>query len=379
MPNKTCTRVSSAVILYCQYPNCVLQHGAANLDRLHYARWSHCPPRAPISRLDAVYGTMDHLILLMARLADFAGKDSPRKQKVFAKAQQSQSELATKDYPSSTKPPITGYAIPSDGSYNPIPNSHTSPQDLDLETSTALANNEWLSISRAFDVFEDSLGPSYAALSPDHMTPLSTPFGPALYYRTYSIACVWSLYYCGRIIAARVHPSMPPAAMAAAGIAAQNTAGWANTIGRINGGIQPISSSVPLNPAHGAALMDACMGLFHAGVQYRDAAQRGWTITKLRDVARLTGWQTSALIASGCERAWQKTYEMGKGPKYERTMNKTAKDDRVAGRSRDPHLGPPKDNNDRRFVKVNPGTRVYWAMGILSEDEDMGMGSLDLG
>lgn len=268
--------------------------------------------------------------------------------------------------------------MPSDGSYNPVPSSHTTPQDFDLENSTALALNEWFSISRALDVFEESLSPSYAALSPDHMAPLSTPFGPAIYYRTYGIACVWSLYYCGRIIATRVHPSMPPAAMAAAGIAAERTAAWANIIGRINGGLQPINSSIPLNPAHGAALVDACMGLFHAGVQYRDAAQRGWTITKLRDIARLTGWQTSALIASGCERAWQKAYEMGKGPKYERTMNKTAKDDRVAGRSRDPDRGPPKDNNDRRFVKVNPGTRVYWAMGILSVDEDMGVGGLSL-
>ena len=54
-------------------------------------------------------------------------------------------------------------------------------------------------------------------------------------------------------------------------------------------------------------------------------------------------------------------------------MNKTAKDDRIAGRSRDPEklMEVPKDNNDRRFVKVNAGTRVYWAMGILSVDEDM--------
>ncbi|KAL8795331.1 MAG: hypothetical protein Q9195_002201 [Heterodermia aff. obscurata] len=345
---------------------------------LPYERWTHCPPRAPIGRLDAVYGTMDHLILLMARIADFAGKDSPRKQKVFAKAQQSQAQAQStaNDYSNPSHPPITGYAIPSDGSYTPIPSAHLPPPDMDLEASTAAAHSEWLAISRALDVFEESLGPSYAALSPDHMTPLSTPFGPALYYRTYGIACIWSLYYCGRIISARVHPSMPPAAMAAAGIAAPRTAALANIIGRINGGLQPISTSVPLNPAHGAALMDACMGLFHAGVQYRDAAQRGWTITKLRDIARLTGWQTSALIASGCERAWQKAFEMGKGPKYERTMNSAAKDDRVAGRSRDPDQGPPKDNNDRRFVKVNPGTRVYWAMGILSVDEDMGVGGL---
>lgn len=113
------------------------------------------------------------------------------------------------------------------------------------------------------------------------------------------------------------------------------------------------------------------MGLFHAGVQYRDAGQRGWTVTKLRDVARMTGWQTSALIASGCERAWIRMHEEGKGPFWEWTVNRAAKDDRVAGRGRDWEMGPPKDNNDRRFIHVNPGTRVYWAMGILSVEEDM--------
>ena len=54
-------------------------------------------------------------------------------------------------------------------------------------------------------------------------------------------------------------------------------------------------------------------------------------------------------------------------------MNSRAGDDRVAGRSRDPRMltGPPKDNNDRRYVKFNAGTRVYWAMGILSVEDDM--------
>lgn len=353
--------------------------------RLPYERWSNCPPRAPISRLDAVYGTMDHLILLMARIADFAGKDLPRKQRIFAKKAQLQKQ--TRHMPEGSfnghtgvngfsqrtpsMQPSTNYVMPPNGQFTPIQSNHSPVLDDDLQDLGTAAEAEWLEISRALDIFEESLGPSFQALSPDHMPPLSTPFGPALCYRTYGIANIWSLYYCGRIISTRVHPSMPPAAMAAAGIAAQRTAGWANIIGQISGGLQPASTHVPLNPSHGAALMDSCMGLFHAGVQYRDAAQRGWTITKLRDVARLTGWQTSALIASGCERAWMKAYEDGKGPPYERTMNKTAKDDRVAGRSRDPHQGPPKDNNDRRFVHVNPGTRVYWAMGILSVEEDM--------
>ena len=165
---------------------------------------------------------------------------------------------------------------------------------------------------------------------------------------------------------------MPPAAMAAAGVAAPQTALYANTIGRIFAGIQPIDNTVSINPHHGAAMMDGCMGLFHAGVQYRDPAQRGWTITKLRDVARLTGWQTSGLIASGCERAWIKAAEMGKGPPYTMMLNPVSQDDRLSGRGHDPSrfVHPPKDNNDRRFITVNAGTRVYWAMGVLGVDED---------
>lgn len=232
-------------------------------------------------------------------------------------------------------------------------------------------------IYAALDLLEGAFGPDFQSLSADHMAPLSTPFGPALYYRTYSIACLWTLFFTARIFATRVAPSMPPAAMVAAGVAAQQTAQWANTIGRICAGLQPVSTTAPLNPSHGAALMDSCMGLFHAGVQFRDAAERGWTITKLRDIARLTGWQTAALIASGCERAWMAAAEMGKGPAYTRTMNATAKDDRVSGRSRAPNLGPPKDNNDRRFIRVNPGTRVYWALGILGAEEDMKQLKLD--
>ena len=257
--------------------------------------------------------------------------------------------------------------------------SRTTDLDLASETSAALA--DWNSIYHALDVLEASLGPDFQPLPTTHTAAVPTPFGPALSYTTYTIACIWTLFYTGRIIAMRVHPSMPAAAMVAAGVAAPRTREWANLIGRVNAGLQPVNPYAPLNPAHGAALMDACMGLFHAGVQYTDAAQRGWTITKLRDVMRLTGWQTSALIASGCERAWMKAAELGKGPPYTKTMNESARDDRVAGRghrSEDEGGGagsnkppPSRDNNDRRFVRMNAGTRVYWAMGILSVEEDM--------
>jgi hypothetical protein len=334
---------------------------------------------------------MDHLLLLVARIADFAGKDQPRKRKVAElKERQQKAQQAAAMGAQATRAPNLSMPPPQKPMYGMMPDmgpvrlpagfdndrraripTAIPLKDQELDAATRAAEAEWAEICNALDTFEDALGPDYQPLSSEHMPPLSTPFGPALYYRTYPIHCVWTLFYTGRIITARCQPSMPPAAMIAVGVAAPRTAGWANTIGRICAGLQPVSTENTLNPRHGAALMDTCMALFHAGVQYRDAAQRGWTITKLRDVARLTGWQTSALIASGCERSWMKAAEMGRGPPYTRTMSGSAVDDRVSGRARDGEKGPPKDNNDRRFITVNPGTRVYWALGILGMEEDM--------
>ena len=55
----------------------------ANKCRLPLAYWAHCPPRAPMDRFDAVYGTLDHLGILIGRVADFAGKDVARKRRAM--------------------------------------------------------------------------------------------------------------------------------------------------------------------------------------------------------------------------------------------------------------------------------------------------------
>ena len=389
-----------------------------------YERWDNCPPRAPIGRLDAVYGTMDHLVLLLARIVDFAAKDQRRKSKAveanggqwkpppgmfpsqpsggpphsgppshpqvppqpqapsFARPNNPNPNGSSKvPTPAQGAPPMYGMLPPTGPVRIPAafiqgPRDHILPanlsnEDIEMEAATAEAEAEWNDLRSTLDIFKESLGPDYQPLSPEHMQPLSTPFGPALYYRTYSISCIWTLFYMGRIIAARVHPSMPPAMMAAAGIAAPRTAEWATLIGRICAGLQPVSTSNPLNPSLGAALIESTIGLFFAAVQYRDGAQRGWTITKLRDIARLTGWQSSAAIAAGCETSWVRTYEAGRGPQYTRMMEPTARDDRVAGRRPWVEGVPPKDSNDRRFITVNAGTRVHWALGLLSMEEDM--------
>lgn len=328
---------------------------------------------------------MDHLLLLMARLADFAAKDKPRKLRALKEA--GRQPRPPSQTPSPQQAPTFFGMMPDPGPVRlprgfdqaqhdrlytaPVPST-----EKPLDTATREAEAEHAAITHAFDTFHSHFGPSFAPLSPEYMTPMATPFGPALYYRSYSIACVQNLYYCGRIILTRTAPSMPPAAMAAAGIAAPLTAQYANSVGRICAGIQPVSNTVPLNPHHGAALTDVCMGLFHAGVQYRDPAQRGWTIIKLRDTARLTGSQTSLLIAHGCERAWMRAAQMGKGPPYEQIVQGSpgGGDQRAQGREEDPRLklnAPPRREGDRRFITGSAGTRVHWAMGVLSVEEDM--------
>jgi hypothetical protein len=113
---------------------------------------------------------------------------------------------------------------------------------------------------------------------------------------------------------------MPPATMKAAVTAAGTTVQYAQIIGKIVSGIYyPQLYNVDagsLNPTVGAALIQITVPIFFAGVQYTDAAQRGWTIATLRNISRLTGWQSADTIAAGCESAWYHTAKAGKGPPY---------------------------------------------------------------
>ncbi|KAI9798752.1 MAG: hypothetical protein M1833_004582 [Piccolia ochrophora] len=377
---------------------------------LSYDRWSHCPPRAPIGRLEAPHGTYDHLVLLIARLGAFTAKDRHRKLKAAeanggqwrppsgndlspGSASKNQNPSPSRNNaPSSTGPP---QAPPGPMMFGMIPpteppkispafqegSPRTPPrpvqEEIELEAATVEAEEEWTRIKQAMQLFEESLGPAFQPLSPEYTQPLSTPFGPARYYKTYPIACIWANVHMAYVILHRVHPSMPPAAMMAAGVSARSTSSHATEIGRIAAGIVPSHSGTQINPAVGAALIEISMCLFFAGVQYQDAAQRGWTISKLREIASGSGWESSAAVASGCETSWERAGLLGKGPPYTRTMNPMSSDDRIAGRRPNAMTGPPTDNADRRYITVNPGTRVHWALGILGVEEDLARLELD--
>ncbi|OAX78290.1 white-opaque regulator 1 [Emergomyces africanus] len=374
-----------------------------------YNRWGTCPPRSGVGKLDAVYASNDHLILLLARTTDFAARDRSRKVKVrkqnggqwrpppgyFPPGMGRGPHLihdrgqALRPLPDHRKvhygilptqdnsPPMYGM-IPSTGpvrlpsgfaeSARRSPSPKSDNDNDDLETQTENAEAEWKNIAMAYEAFENALGPGFKPLPPDSAPPIATPFGPALQYRTHTIACVWALLYTGRIILERAHPGMPPEAMVAAGICAFRTGQYANSIGRIVAGIyypqQFDGATASLIPSLSAVLTELLIPLFYSGVQYTDAAQRGWTIAKLRNIARLTGGSSATAVASGCETAWTKAFEAGKGPHYQRTMNAMAHVDKGQGTL------TLQASDERKFVTVNRTASLTWAMGLLSLQGD---------
>jgi len=158
----------------------------------------------------------------------------------------------------------TGFSPPQETS----PKSESS-EDVDFEESTAAAIREWESIRQAFEIFRANLGPDFAPLGPDFGPPQPSPFGPARTYRTFSIAGIWMNYYMGLIVLHRAHPTRPPVAMMAAGMAAQETGIWANEIGRIAAGLttEDCSNLAGISTLVGAAFIESCFCLFVAAVQ----------------------------------------------------------------------------------------------------------------
>jgi hypothetical protein len=267
-------------------------------------------------------------------------------------------------------------------------NDGNSPRHSNLDEETADARREHASISEAFDVFHASLGQEMQPL-PHEGAQLSSPFGPKIQYAGPEIACMWAHYHIGRILLHRLHPDMPPAAMVAAGVTAHLTKTEAQIVGQICAGLLasiPAAGSAQeaLSPRHAASLMEISFAILFAGVQYTEMSQRGWVISKLHDIAQMTGWSTSAAVAAACEISWERMGQAGKGPPYVRSLDRNNKDERVNGHLR--RLAPmlsasitdaAGDHNaqilghDRGLISKSTSSRVHWAMGLLSVEEDV--------
>nr|KAK5434704.1 hypothetical protein LTR18_010199 [Exophiala xenobiotica] len=438
-------------------------------DRLliPYEDWKYCPPRGQLGRSANPYATLDHLSLILARLADFGGKDRARKQRTLAatrgewkppmwlfgpqgppggtkepskgrkpsdppensragRAGRAQRPMGHHDAKASaapsanesrvrqsrpnlqgsgtsSRPPMMGMIPPpsepivlhsafktmdanlKDPAFTGMKGEKKSTPPLSLDDETTRALTEHAEITKAFDLFARSLGPDFDPL-PYTDTPVTTPFGPALNYKNAGIACIWAFYYVGRILLHRFHPEMPPAAMVAAGVTAHLTRDHAQAVGRICAGLYATpqySRSGSLDPSFAGALMESTFPLLFAAVQYTDPAQRGWTISKLRDVSLRCGWQSSGAIAAACETAWERMGQAGKGPPYEKRLDPSNHDARVTGAGRRPSMVTTRSGDamaehesafvihDRSLIDRSSSTRVHWALGLLSVEEDI--------
>lgn len=393
---------------------------------MDFIRWANCPPRSPLGKVDAVYGSFDHLMLLLGRIADFSSRDRARKLKQVElnggfwrpapgmdiprppsaqQPHQSTPSSGTSNFPGSfvgaggaplnmpppmpefygmAPPPRTSVQMPSPYAAHQRQQS-TVPQSShiadsfagDLQAATASAIEEHKRIMHALQVFKCSLGPSFEPLTSDFQHPMETSFGPAIFYRSYDIGCLWAIYNMSVIIALRAHPHMPPAAHMAAGVAAKQTASYANDIGRIVAGIVPGPPEQQLNPSVGAALGESCMPSFFAAVQYQDPRQRHETVVRLFSIAKRTGWGSAELIANGCETSWVKAAAAGRGPPYERIVRAhgtSSEDPRLNGswENLDPNAQPDeKDDTDRRLVRTKANARLNWAIGVMGVEEDV--------
>lgn len=292
------------------------------------------------------------------------------------------------------------YQNPSYERSPPTPNTpHPRYSDLPAAYEDAIA--EWSSITAAHATVAQILSnaEAFAPLPPDICPPVPggkgnmTPFGPALVHRSYDISIIWTLLHLAKILLLRSHPAMPPAAQMAAGVGAPATGPYATLIGRITAGMQ-IPMGEDLSPSLGAVLTESTLSLFFAGVQYQAPDQREWLVTRLLEVDRRTGWASAGIIARGCETAWEKAANMGRGPPYERRTSRMNEEGPLlreeaapegwrardgdafgkGGREKELHEERERnrENQQRGFVvksKVAP-----WAMNLLGTEEDLRRG-----
>ncbi|KAG9634290.1 hypothetical protein KCU64_g15479, partial [Aureobasidium melanogenum] len=358
-------------------------HSLISTDPLmmDYSRYTDCPPRAPLNKPEAPYGSYDHVMLLLARVADFAVRDRKRKLKVEKSSMgspldNSRRTSSASNNASATPPPNM---FSSRGvSNSPSSTASHTYDSIDLNLATATALQEWNSIKAALDFVASSLGPYFQPLDAEYQPPLNTPFGPALVYRSYDISAFWATYNMAMIAALRNHPNMPPAAHVAAAAAAEQTKPYAYSIGRIAASMQTPPEDHPLDPKMAAAMIDMVIPQFFAGIQYTDASHRAFLVERYFETDRRIGWATASIIAEGCQSGWIRAAEAGRGPPHVRVSKATFSDFRIgrygnfaqaqASKQRLPEWDA---ENDRKFVKTKTSARVHWAIGLMGTEEDV--------
>ncbi|KAF3906379.1 hypothetical protein ABW20_dc0104542 [Dactylellina cionopaga] len=278
----------------------------------------------------------------------------------------------------SMSPPVSpgtvpsGQSIPSANSGPKMPPPSSKYTKAELESMTAEAEMEWIEIYKALLLFQESLGDEFQPLDEELMPVQPSPFGNAIYYRTYSVSCLQSLYKTAHIILERCHPSMPSNGWMAAGIAARKTAALAHEMGRIAAGLFPPLEATEISPPLGGVLIELSFCMLFAGVQYQPVNQREWLLDNLYNISKMTGWGTANRCALGCEHAWEKASLMGKGPPYSRRRN---------SEPREAPIGTSQDGQN--YIFLGSANKAHWAAGLLgpleSQMETMALANANRG
>jgi hypothetical protein len=243
------------------------------------------------------------------------------------------------------------------------------PDDLSVQTQEALA--EWLSLYSALEELGAHFGPSFQPLPEDLSPNLTSPYGKPKIYPTFDIAVLWALYYAAYIYLIRSHPSMPPSSLVASNVAAHYTHKYAMWIGQIAAGMMPHRLEYPLNPGLGATLCEVIVPCFVAGVQFMRNDQRVWLVEKSKRLEELTGWGSIGMIGQGCETAWERMAELGKGPPYKKLEHTVSGHQDV---TRFPRMIPSAAelgvNKEQQQANLDEAKRFYYAVGVLGEEGD---------
>lgn len=160
-----------------------------------------------------------------------------------------------------------GFSPPTKRDPDPDPT-----EGLDPEVARQMAVKEWEAICDAFAIFENNLGAEFRPLGSEYADRRDYPFGPALQYRTFSVAGIWMNYYMGLIHLHRNHPNLPAVAMPCVKMAAARTTSYANNIGRISIGLaEEFDNISDISTVMAAALIESAFCLFVAAVQVNDS------------------------------------------------------------------------------------------------------------
>jgi hypothetical protein len=94
-----------------------------------------------------------------------------------------------------------------------------------------------------------------------------------------------------------------------------------------------------------------------------------WTINRLLDIARLTGWESSHAVITGCEGSWTKLAELGRGPPYTRTTDQMPHVNMLEEAKKGRRLDQALRGGDGKIV-IQETERAHFALGLLGFEDD---------